>query len=123
GFEGIAGAVVLLEKALAALEIDVESEVPLQLLPDAWLRLDDRQLEDALRVVGHGTIRVDRDGDGSHAEEPERHEAEREYRRREHQLRKARGGNAVTDRHQRRDGDAHPERAEIPGDESGKHVE
>ena len=53
-------------------------------------RLDHRQLEDRLRVVGHRPVGVDRDRDRAHAEEAERDEAEREDRRRDHQLRRAR---------------------------------
>ena len=47
--------------------------------------LDDRQLEDRLGVVGDRPVGVDRDRHRTHAEEPERDEAEREDRRRDHQ--------------------------------------
>ena len=47
---------------------------------------DGRQLENRLRVVGHRAVRIDGDRHRPHAEEAERHEAEREHRRGEHQL-------------------------------------
>ncbi len=79
--EGVAGAVVLLEVVLGLLEVDVEAEVLLDLRRDVRDGLDDRELVDRLRVVGDGTVRVDRDGDRAHAEEAEGDEAEREDRR------------------------------------------
>ena len=52
------------------------------------MRLDQRQLEHRLRVVGHRAVGVDRDRHRAHAEEAERDEAEREDRRRQHQRRR-----------------------------------
>ena len=66
----------------------------LQLLLDARNRLDQRQLEHRLRVVGHRAVGVDGDGHRAHAEEAERHQAEREDRR----------GKLQTGRHQTRHG-------------------
>ena len=83
--ERVAGAVVLLEQVLGALEVHVEAVVLLELLLDVGQRLDDRELEHRLRVVGDRAVRVDRDRHRAHAEEAERHEAEREHRRRDHQ--------------------------------------
>ena len=79
--EGVAGAVVLLEEVLGLLEVDVEAEVLLDLLLDVRDGLDDRELVDALRVVGDRAVGVDGDGDRAHAEEAEGHEAEGEDRR------------------------------------------
>ena len=85
GLERVAGAVVLLEQVLGALEVHVEAVVLLELLLDVRDRLDHRQLEDRLRVVGDRAVGVDRDRDRAHAEEAERDQAEREDRRRDHQ--------------------------------------
>ena len=41
--------------------------------------LDDRQLEDRLRVVGDRAVGIDRNRHRTHAEEPERDQAEREH--------------------------------------------
>ena len=43
--------------------------------------LDQRQFVNRLRVVGHRAVGVDRDGDRSHAEEAEGHQAEGKHRR------------------------------------------
>ena len=47
--------------------------------------LDERELVDGLRVVGHRAVGVDRDGDRAHAEEAEGDEAEGEDRRGHHE--------------------------------------
>ena len=58
------------------------------LISRARVRLagDRRQLENRLRVVGHRTVGIDGDRHRPHAQEAERHQAEREHRGREHQL-------------------------------------
>jgi len=75
-----AGAVVRLEVVLGALEVGREPEVAL-ISRGCRDRLDGRELEDRLRVVRDRAVAVDGDRDRAHAEEAERHEAEREHRR------------------------------------------
>jgi hypothetical protein len=60
---------------------------PKSCFSSCWMpgALDDRQLEDRLRVVGDRAVRVDGDRHRTHAEEAERDEAEREDRGRQHQ--------------------------------------
>ncbi len=76
--ERVAGAVVLLEEVLRLLELRLEAEVLLDLGLDVRDGLDERELVDALRVVGDRTVRVDGEGDRAHAEEAEGDEAEGE---------------------------------------------
>ena len=84
--------------SFATPEVDVEPEVPLQLLLDVRQRLDDRQLEHRLGVVGDRAVRVDRDRDRAHAEEAEGDEAEREDGRGDHQLGEALRADQEADR-------------------------
>ncbi len=89
------------------------------------MRLDDRELVDALRVVGDRTVRVDGERDRAHAEEAEGHEAEREDRRDVHRPdghRRAEAHHAdeVGGAHEDHHGDAQPEGAEVAGDEAAR---
>ena len=95
-------AVVLLEVLLGQLEVGREAEVALDLGLDAGDLLDGRELVDRLGVVGHRAVGVHRDGDRAHAEEAERHEAEGEDRRRQHEAAQAERAHAVGDAHQAR---------------------
>jgi hypothetical protein len=81
GFEGVACAVALFELILGIFEVRVESKIPLDLFLDAFSCLDLAEFIDRLRVVRDRTVAVHRDGHGAHAEEAERHEAERKDRR------------------------------------------
>ena len=92
--------------------------------------LDERELVDALRVVGDRAVRVDGDRDRAHAEEAERDETEREDRRRVDAADRHRCWPtpvrrltmyAAPIRHD--DDDAHPEGAEVAGGETGEDVE
>jgi len=65
-------------------EIDVDAVLAPERFPDAGDLLDDRRArKTGLGVVGHRAVGVDRDGDGTHPKNPNRHEPEREHRRRE----------------------------------------
>ena len=86
-FEGIAGAVVLFQQMLGALEVNVDVVVALQLALDIRYLLDQRQLIYRLRIVGHRTVGIDGDGHRTHAQEAERHQTKGEYRRSQHQRR------------------------------------
>jgi hypothetical protein len=85
GLEGVARAVVLFEELLALLEVGREAEVLLDLVLDAGDRLDGRELEDRLGVVGHRAVGVDGDGHRAHAQEAEGDQAEGEDGRGHHQ--------------------------------------
>ena len=105
-------------------EVGVEAEVALQLRLDVRDRLDQRQLVDGLRVVGHRAVAVDGDRHRAHAEEAERDQAEGEDRRGQHQIAAAPWpADAVGDAHQDDDDQAEPVRAEVAGDKAGKNVQ
>jgi hypothetical protein len=116
-FEGIPGAVVLLEQVLGRLEVHVDAVVALERLFDVRNLLDQRELEHRLGVVGHGAVGVDRDRHRAHAEEAEGDQAEREDRRRDHDRTQPERADAVRDAHQHHDDHAEPVRAEVSGHE------
>ena len=72
--------------SLAFSKLRREAEVLLNVLRDAGERFDGGKLVDGLRVVGDRAVAIHRDGDRSHAEEAERHQAEGEDRRGQHQV-------------------------------------
>ena len=84
-FESIAGAVVLFQHVLGPLEVHVDVVVLLQFALNVGYLLDERQFIDRLCVIGDRAVGIDGDGHRSHAEEAEGHQAEGEYRRRQHQ--------------------------------------
>ena len=110
---------------LGALEIDLHIEV----FPDLGLNIghcfDQRQFIYRLRVVGHRTIRVDRDRHRPHAQESERHQSEREHCRRQHSRRQRQSHRAhvVGKGHQGHHGEAEIVAGEIAGDEAGQNSE
>ncbi len=77
---------------------------------------------DGLSVIGHRTVRVDGDGHRAHAEESERHQAEREDGGRLHESVHALRADAVCDGHQAEHRNSEPVAAEVPGDQSGENV-
>ena len=85
GLEGVAGAVVLFEQILGALEVHVDVEVLLELLLDVGNLLDQRQLVNRLGVVGDRSVGIDGDRHRAHAEKSEGHQAEGEDGSRNHQ--------------------------------------
>ena len=78
--------------SLAFSNLRLEAEVLLDVRCDAGQRLDRGELVDRLGVVGDRAVAIDGDGDRSHAEEAEGHQAEGEDRRRQHH---ASAGNMV----------------------------
>src|SRR5450432_1828231 len=123
GLERVAGAIVLLEQVLGALEVHVPAVALLDLLLDARERLDDRQLVHRLRVVGHGAVRIDGDRHGAHAEEAEGHEAEGEDGGRLHDVAEAAHAHEVGDAHEYDEYDTHPVGAEVAGRERREDVQ
>ena len=71
-------------RSLARSKFDVDVEVLLQFLSMFGNLLDQRQFVHRLRVVRHRAVGIDGDGDRAHAQESERHQAEREHRRGDH---------------------------------------
>ena len=108
----------------------VEAEVALDLFLDAGDLLGLGQLEDRLGVVGHRAVAVHGDGDRPHAQEAERHQAEGEDGAvRTHDVNQLggtpaclHGADDVGDGHQAGDEHAHPEGAEVAGDDAGRIV-
>ena len=72
--------------SLARSKSDVDAEILLQFLLDVRHRFDQRKLVHRLRVVRHRSVGIDGDRHRAHAQETERHEAERKHRRRQHQV-------------------------------------
>ena len=122
GFERVAGAVIFLEQVFGRGEIGREPVAVPEFLLHARNVLDERQLEDRLRVVGHRSVRVDGNRHRSHPQKSERDQTERKYRRRLHQ-RGERGAHGVGNAHQSGDHEAEPVRAEVAGDQPGKDVQ
>ena len=116
GFESVARAVVFFQQILGALKVYVHVEVFLEFLPDVGDLLDQRQFIHGLRVVGHRTVGVHRDGHRAHAQEAERHQSEGEDRGGNHQIVQTHGAEVVADRHQR-----HHRKPEIVGGEISRH--
>ncbi len=88
GFKSVAGVVVLFKVLFGARRSSVETE----LAPGSpWLipgmRLDPGRVQTpGLRVIRHRTVGIDRDRDGTHAEELECDQTEGEHGRRQHQV-------------------------------------
>ena len=99
---------------LGALEIDLHIEV----FPDLGLHVrhcfDQRQFIHRLRVVGHRTVRVDRDRHWPHAQKSKRHQSEREHCWRQHSRRQSQAHRAhvIGNRHQNH----HGETEIVPGE-------
>ena len=123
GLEGIARAVVLFQVMLGLFEVHVEPEFLLELAADAGNLFDLAQLIHALRVVGHRTVGIHGDGHRPHAQESERHQTEREYRRRLHQRIQPQRADAVADGHQAQHRHAQPIGAEVARHQPGQNVE
>ena len=114
-------------------EVGLETEVPLDLFLDAGNVLGLGQFEDGLGVVGHGAVAVHGDVDRAHAQEAERHQAEREDRadadqrpaRHElhaHDVVKPLQADEEGHGHEARDEDALPEGAEVAGHQPDRIV-
>ena len=73
--------------SLPLIEIGGEAEIFLDFAFDSGNLFDGGKLEYRLRVVGHRTVGIHRDGHRAHAQESERDQAEGEYRRRHHEVR------------------------------------
>jgi len=126
GLEGVAGAIVGLKIVLGLLKVGGEVKLVLDLLLGLLdIVLDEGELVDALGIVGDGTVAVDGDGDGAHAEHAEGDEAEGE----DAVVGAEDGGHAkviageVGDDHQEEEDEAGPEAAVVAGDESGEDIE
>jgi len=123
GLERVARPVVLFEQVLRGGEVRREPVVAHDLFPDAGDVLDDRQLEHRLRVVGDGPVGIDRDRHRPHAEEAERHQAERKHRRRNHQRVETHLADPIGHAHQGDDAQAEPVSAEVTRDQARENVE
>ena len=84
GLEGVARAIVLFQVLLGLFEVRLETEVLLEVGFDAGEGLDGGEFVDGLRVVGDRAVAIHGDGDRSHAEEAEGHQAEGEDRGSQH---------------------------------------
>ena len=86
--------------------------------------LDQRQLENRLRVVRHRAIGIDRDGDRAHAQESERHQTKREHRRRQQswQLRQSHRADVVADPISANHRQTQPVGGEIAGHEARQNT-
>src|SRR5262249_36384456 len=78
GFERVAGAVVLFQQELGALEVDIDAHLASNLFGDAGDLFDEREFVYGLGVVGDRAIGVDGDRDRAHPEEAEGDQPERE---------------------------------------------
>src|ERR1017187_2476077 len=123
GLEGVAGAVVLFQVFLGLFEIHSEAEVLLDVLPDIGQGLDHGEFVDGLGVVGDGAIAIDGDGDRSHAEEAEGHQAEGEDRWGEHDAADEHRAHVIADAHEGQHGEAQPVSAKVAGHKAGEDVE
>ena len=123
GLERVSCPVVFLQQLLGRLEVEIEPEVPLDILLDAGHLLDQGELVNGLGVVGHRAIAVHRDRDRAHAQKAERHQTEGEDGRGLHQIAQAERADPVGDGHQAHDGDAQPVGGEVARHESREDVE
>ena len=85
GLEGIARAIVLFQVLLGLFELGLEAVLLLDVGFDAGNGFDGGEFVDGLGVVGDRAVAVDGDGDRSHAEEAEGHQAEGEDGGSQHQ--------------------------------------
>ncbi len=127
--EGVPCAVARLEEVLGLLEVGSDTEVLLHHVLGVGTGLDHGQFIDGLGVIGNRTEAVDGNRHGTHAEEAEGHEAEREDRGRKLEgIRKDghhRGclGHEIGDEHEEQNRQAFPEGGEIAGNQTGENVQ
>ena len=121
--EGVARAVVGLEEVLGAFEVGADAVIAFQFLLDAGDLLDGGQLEHRLGVVGDGTVGVDGDRHGPHAQETERDQTEREHRGGDHELAQPHGRDDEAQPHQSGDRQPDPVAGEVAGHQAGEDVQ
>ena len=98
--EGVARAIVLFQVLLGHFEIRCETEGLLNVLGDIGKRFDGGKLVHGLGVIRDGAVAIDGDGDRSHAEEAEGHQAEGEDRRGEHEAADEHGAHVIAHAHE-----------------------
>ena len=110
-------------RCLARSKLTSKSKSFFRLALDVRHLLDQRELVDRLRVVGHRAVGVDGDGDRAHAEEAEGHQAEGEDGRSQHQRAEAEVADEVADGHQGHHGEAQVVAGEVAGHEARQNAE
>ena len=123
GLEGVAGTVVFFQVALRVIPFDIEAEVTPDFVLNARDLVDGRQFVDALRIVGHWTIRIDSDRHRAHTQEAEGDQPEGEDRRRQHQGAQSQRADEERPGHQAENRGTEPERREVARHQAGQNIQ